>query len=360
MSVDQYFTPARIAAAMVSPFRSREESLVADFAAGNGDLLMAARTRWPGCGILATDLDDSRVRMLRQSQPDWLVGKCDFLRQVSRRKSAILRQAEGKVSLVLLNPPFSCRGNERVRAMLEEQEILCSRAMAFVIDSIPYLSPAGRLAAVLPAGCPTSQKDARAWELLREAFNVKQIASHGLRTFDGCAARTVLVCLSRSRSGGNSERAPPSTTSFRCRCECDSGVLPVHEAMNGMAGPGWPFVHTTNLQESAVAQLAHSVRCLRRYATGPCVLIPRVGQPDNRKCVLYLARKRMVLSDCVFAIKCGSVEHAKVVHSTLLKSWCKVQESYRGTCARYITMDGLLGLLRSLGIDAIDGSGATR
>ena len=355
MAVDQYFTPAKIAALLVSPFRSWEESLVADFAAGNGDLLVAARKRWPSCGILATDVDDHRVRMLRQSHSDWLVGKCDFLSQVSRRKSAILRQAEGKVSLVLLNPPFSCRGNERVPVVLNGQEVLCSRAMAFLVNSIPYLSPAGRLAAILPAGCPTSQKDAYAWELIREVFSIRQISSHGLRTFDGCAARTVLVCLSRSRSERNGKRDSRRQRRSAVMADVIRGVLPVHEAMNGMAGPGWPFIHTTDLRESAVAQPSHSVRNLRRYATGPSVLIPRVGQPDSRKCVLYLARKRVVLSDCVFAIKCGSSEDAKALHEKLLRSWCKVQESYRGTCARYITTDGLLGLLRSLGVDAKDG-----
>jgi len=351
MTVDQYFTPASIASAMVSFFRRRAASLVADFAAGNGDLLAAARSRWPTCGVVATDIDESRVYMLRKSQPSWSVGKCDFLNPVSRKQSRILRKAKGNVSLVLLNPPFSCRGNERLPVALDGEKVLCSRAMAFVVNSIPYLSATGHVAAVLPAGCLTSQKDAEAWGIMRRAFDVRVLSSHGLRTFKGCAARTVVVCLSRLRAGTRTSRkrrpCRKQTTGITVRIT--RGVVPVHEAMNGAAGPGWPFVHTANLRQSMVTQLGHSVRTLRRYATGPCVLIPRVGQPDSEKCVLYLARKRVVLSDCIFAIRCESSEDARLVHRAILRSWDKVRESYCGTCARYITRGGLRGLLGNLG-----------
>ncbi len=325
---------------------------MADFAAGNGDLLQAAKSRWPECRILATDVDATRIRRLRRGHPDWLVGKCDFLSSSSRGLCEVLDGVLGKVSLVLLNPPFSCRGNELLSAPADGQAMLCSRAMAFVLTSIPFLSPTGRLAAVLPAGCLTSQKDAHAWQFLRRMFNVRVVSSHDLRTFEGCAARTNVVCLSRIRSGRVETRRTGRKRATGIAVKVIRGVVPVHQAVNGMAGPGWVFVHTTNLRNNVVSDADLSIKVLRRYATGPCVLIPRVGQPNREKCVLYLARKRVVLSDCIFAIKCESSADARSVQSGLLDAWDTVSHAYGGTCARYLTRDRLCCLLRELGFEA--------
>ena len=337
---------------MVACFRSKQESLVADFAAGNGDLLRVARARWPRCRIVATDIDDSRIRALRRDHSDWMVGKCDFLNPTSRRMCRLLQDVRGRVSLVLLNPPFSCRGNKRFSAFANGQEILCSRAMAFVLTSVDFLSPRGRLAVILPAGCLTGEKDADAWAFLRSVFNVRVVESHGLKTFDGCAARTHVVCLNHLRPYVSGKTVEGQHEPCGIAVKVVRGVLPVHDATNGMAGPGWPFIHTTNLKNQAIIGVDRSVKVLRRWTRGPSVLIPRVGQPSPQKCVLYLTRKRIVPSDCVYAIECETPGDARAVHARLLNAWSVVHQAYGGTCAKYITVDGLCSLLQRLGFRA--------
>src|SRR5712691_8346361 len=196
---DQFFTPTDVARRLVAILRSRTENCIADFAAGDGELLRAAESKWRGASIVATDVDVKCVKELRVRHPDWNVSRCDFLNQKSRKCSPLLRERKGTVTLALLNPPFSCRGGETRSVFLGEFEVRCSRSMSFVLHAIPYLASNGRIAAVVPAACLTSEKDADAWKLVREEFAVRKICTFGMKTFRSCAARTAIVYLRRRR-----------------------------------------------------------------------------------------------------------------------------------------------------------------
>jgi tRNA1(Val) A37 N6-methylase TrmN6 len=350
--MDRYFTPAGIALRLVAPYR-RNESCVADFAAGNGELLRAAAAKWPDTTIVATDIHRGTVSQLRRRYPDWHVGQCDFLKDISRKRCVALGDLVGKVSLALLNPPFSCRGNERIVIDLgEERRVSCSRAMAFVLTSLRYLTNKGRVAAVLPAGCLTSEKDIAAWRAIRERYSVTVRGFYGVRTFERCAARTVLVSIGASQriSDAAGQMAPRRKRVMKVRLI--RGAMPMHEATNGLAGPEWPLVHTTDLRDGSVCAEGRCVSVLGRYVVGPAILLPRVGQPDVGKCALYLARRRLALSDCVFALSCRNRSDAERLCGLLRRQWDRrVAPSFGGTCAPYITVKMLSEVLESLGCE---------
>src|SRR6266700_2152471 len=132
---DQFFTPDDVVRKLLSLLRSQREECVVDFAAGNGNLLRAARARWPDCQVIATDTDERQVKALKRAEPSWRTGRCDFLNPRARRACRAIRGAIQAVSLVLLNPPFSCRGNRTYVVRNEANIIRCSKAMAFVLTS---------------------------------------------------------------------------------------------------------------------------------------------------------------------------------------------------------------------------------
>ena len=114
--MDRIYTPPYLAAFMakassVRPSQS-EELVVADFAAGSGELLLAAASVWPNGTMAATDIDPLEIRNLRKIYASWRTGVCDFLNPRSRQSSPVLQSLNGCTNLVLLNPPFSCRGGE--------------------------------------------------------------------------------------------------------------------------------------------------------------------------------------------------------------------------------------------------------
>lgn len=349
---DQFFTPRYVARRLVSFFRSETQSCIADFAAGDGELLRAAMEKWPNARYVATDVDDSCVATLRRNHPAWDVGKCDFLNQRSRRASRLLRDMVGTARLVLLNPPFTCRGNQTERVETQLDTVRCSVSMAFVLHAIPYLSPTGRLVAVLPASSRTSEKDRAAWDYVQKSFSVRTVAEFGLRTFPGCAARTVIVRLQRAPSNHVSQDNGLSAKgSLAIQARIVRGTVPMHAARNGLAGPAFSFVHTTDLNGEKLSDPQHSIRQCRRYTIGPSVLIPRVGRPSPDKCVLYLRRRRIVLSDCVYAIRCTTTSEAELLHETLLSQWGNVAQRYTGTCAPYLTVASLRDVLVQLGVE---------
>jgi hypothetical protein len=131
------------------------------------------------------------------------------------------------------------------------------------------------------------------------------------------------------------------------------GVVPMHHALNGWAGGAFPFVHTTDLQEDVILSGTRYVRVCRRFVMGPAVLLPRVGEPKATKCVLYLGQKKLVLSDCVYALQCESVSDAETLRAILLDAWESVDRSFTGTCARHITLFRLRELLEHLGISVV-------
>src|SRR5688500_2052184 len=105
---DQFFTPSEIATRLVAPFRRSSEKCIADFAAGDGELLRAAGLKWPRAKIIASDIDEVTVRSLKKDFPRWAIGKCDFLNERSRQRCNPISSVKGKITLLLLNPPFSC------------------------------------------------------------------------------------------------------------------------------------------------------------------------------------------------------------------------------------------------------------
>jgi tRNA1(Val) A37 N6-methylase TrmN6 len=351
---DQFFTPSDIASKLIASFRRRQEAVIADFAAGDGVLLTAAEKRWPKATFIATDIMDATVRRLRCNHQEWNVGKCDFLDKRSRERCAALKDISGHVTLAILNPPFSCRGGERIELIFQGEKVSCSRAMAFVLTATSFLAKNGRLAALLPASCLTSQKDSTAWQLARRHFSIITSTSFGPRTFPDCSARTVIVSFKNASRASRGRLSISKTTSRATKIPVGivRGATPIHAALNGLAGSKWSLVHTTNLQESRVTGERLWLKNLRRHVSGPAILLPRVGKPDEAKCVLYLQNQRIVLSDCVFAITCRSRADAEQLHGRLKTSWNKVVErAWSGTCAPYATLESLKHVLVQVGCE---------
>ncbi len=141
---DPFYTPDRIAEYVIRQVSIRRPDVVADFAAGDGALLRSASRAWPSSKILAIDIDSAAVRKLRYNYPSWLVGKCDFLQERSRKRCHLLNDCAQLADLVLLNPPFSCRGGSTIK--LSVQGSLClQQSYAFVLQASQYLSR--------PSGC---------------------------------------------------------------------------------------------------------------------------------------------------------------------------------------------------------------
>jgi hypothetical protein len=331
---------------------------IADFAVGDGELLRAAQAKWPRAKLIGTDINARTVYELRRLVKTWKVDRCDFLNPKSRQHARVFENLKSKVSLVLLNPPFSCRGARKFKAQFCGTEISCSLALAFVITSLNYLSDRGQLLAILPIGCLHSEKDKAAWAAIRSMFRVEHLAQNGHKTFSGWSPKTAIVKISRGRHTPASH-VLRATGKLKRRVDGISfqlfrGKIPMHTLNGNTKGTAIPLIHSTELGKPSVDLTRRSFDVTKTNSIcGPAVLIQRVGLPDPKKIQLYLKPTPIALSDCIIAIRCKSTGEAETVKDRLLFNWQTLEGRYGGTCARYITLTSLRDFLLTLGFREI-------
>ena len=357
--MDQIYTPPYLAALMAKASRARpsqsEEFIVADFAAGSCELLLAAASVWPTATMVATDIDSRAVCNVRKISNSWRTGVCDFLNPRSRRSSPVLRSLKRRTNLVLLNPPFSCRGGKRISASLGDVSSKCSLGLAFVVNSIEYLTEGGELIAVLPQGSLTSEKDATTWSLLRRMGETEILKTNGLRTFARAAVRTAVVRFQKRHTWVKPEPSPvvnarSASNDLHPTVQIVRGTTQMNEIQRGEGyTDSFPFIHSTHLQDFTVSSHCEVRGRPGRCAAGPMVLLPRVGQPKRSKVVQYPYSDAFMLSDCVIALMCPSPDKAELLWSDLQSNWSLLEREYVGSGARYITNRRLSDLLTRLG-----------
>lgn len=351
MKNDQYFTSASLADELALAVTLRRVDVVADFAAGHGELLQALHARWPTASIIANDIDAACVANMANEHPEWRCSNVDFeLANAASQEHGILRVGE-KCCLVVLNPPYSGRGAKCYGVCVRGVQVRCSRAMMFVLKAIESVRRGGQVVAILPESCMFSVKDRRAREVLDRIAVIEVLRRGDKGEFPGCAARTcfVRITCSKPRSGmviaaplvANAEHVGDGLSVVR-------GNFPVYKSkitQNGVA-----FVHTTSLRNHRVQSMTIVEQRSGRTICGPAILLPRVGLPQSGKCCLYLSRRRIMLSDCVIGIQFDDRGVAVRCHKRILEFWQIVESAFKGTGAPYITIDTLCERLRRIGI----------
>lgn len=352
--MDQYYTPAALANQMIVAAGDNVPRLVADFAAGDGALLRVARDRWPAARFVATDIDPATVVRLRTSMPWVEAGVCDFVDQ-SKSRCEFLSELKGQVSLIILNPPFSCKGSTKHLVQIGGVDVYCSKAMSFVLESLNYLERGGQIIALLPLSCLTSEKDQQALYILRENYNVSLMHNTGPYEFSKCSVRTSIVKIST-----NDLNKPCSLNRYiegsiarlkyiaSIDVEIVRGSSPVHLSSFVSTLETHPFIHTTDIQGGQLLGLTRASS--GKKFQGPAVLIPRVGPRGSDKVCMLLDEFSVVLSDCVIGLKAVNVSQAQELHRRVTTNWSSIAAVYTGSCAQYITLKRLRDVLGQIGI----------
>lgn len=353
MSFDKFESPATVVAAVVSAVSPRTRSpLVADFAAGGGELLAGARKVWPQCRVVGTDIDEVAVRDLVRRFPDGRFGRCDFLSQRSRSSSPLLRRLTD-VDVVLLNPPFSCRGARRFTSVLRGRTFESSRALAFVMESLNFVAARGDLVAVLPSGVLTSERDSVPWSYL-QSNGAEVVSDIGRRAFSGAVVNSVVVkvpgrlaaSMCNADRDTGSRHSEPTVRVYR-------GKLPRHQVLHVPSVSAIPYVHTTDLSRRPFGDTSSRVSSSRLgdAVGGPCVLVPRVGNPESIGPTLVESAQRFVMSDCLFALKSDGDLILQLYRDCRLH-WAEISAEYCGTGAKFLTRARLVRALAKIGYSA--------
>ena len=188
---DSFYTPIYLAEQLVGYIPECGIQTVADFCVGDGRLLAAAHQRFPNAMLFGVDIDQDVIKALKSQHRDWELRACDF---TNDEQVNIIIQKE--FDIILLNPPFSCKGSIINIIEFEGMTFKVSAAMMFIMKALRFLSRIGTMYAILPVSCVYSQKDRKAWNYLESKYNAYILAEHNRITFSGkCAPNIALVSI---------------------------------------------------------------------------------------------------------------------------------------------------------------------
>jgi hypothetical protein len=317
---------------------------VADFAAGDGGLLVPAALKWRSSQIVACDFNSTAVGNLRRRFPTWWISRCDFLSDRSVESTRHLPALWGSVDVVLLNPPFSQRGGQTWKIVSDRRELTCGVALAFLFRALRFLSSEGQLVSVLPASCLHSERDAAAMAELRRRYLVQEVCRLARGRFEHCAASSVVLSL-RPVSEAQPVRAGESPAAGTWQVE--RGSAQMHAIIEAKGRRGCRLIHTDNLKDGCVTGPFRRVHW-HRSVSGAFVLLPRVGRLTPAKVVADAFTRPIVLSDCVIAVRCADLDEATRVRKVMCEDWALLQEIFGGTGAPYTTIRKVRCLLADI------------
>ncbi|MDQ2184817.1 hypothetical protein RBI13_06390 [Alcaligenaceae bacterium A4P071] len=351
LDADKYYTPIEIACnAFERADLPTYPAVCADTACGTGRLLSAAEAVFEAKHCVGIDRDPRAIRELRRQKPDWRLYVSDLLKR-HRAPAANFSDGVRPVDLLVLNPPFSLGARKYVEVAYQGQEVKCSVAMAHVLRSLELFSPCLGALAVAPESMLFSQTDEHARELLSTKYQLRELASLSIYTFKGARVHSSFVQIKNACSG---TAAVPRKTAKQGRIEVSlvRGGLQMHAFERVESGA--LVIHSTALSALAVGDLSKikDKTCLNvcGQVSGWMLLLPRVGAPKSENFQPCSFPNIVQLSDCVIGLQFNTKGAMLDAHERIKQKWDQLVLQYRGTGARYITMERLAIWLESLGI----------
>lgn len=337
---DAYYTPDGLATRLLN-YVVGEPRTAVDFCVGDGGLLKATEQRFNDITCFGIDISEEVIDGLATRQPSWRLSQCDFRDAEALARIPFLQGAS--FDLIVLNPPFTCRGSSIEKVMIKEEEYHVSTAMSFLVGALPYLSERGTVYAIMPAGCVCSQKDRKCWEYLKREYNACVLSEVQKAYFNHkCTPNIVLVYLGRKPYAG--ERVEQEFGDGQLNFALSGisrGRLSVHERKGEKLGEEQTrYIHTTNMRNGQLVDVGYAKKGLKESVKGNGVLIPRVCNPNKEKIVVFDGGEA-ILSDCVVLLQTRTKRQAEQLKRYLIKNWNEFKKNYVGTGARYVTMERL-------------------
>ena len=344
--MDQIYTPLMIAERLISFATCANPKFVADFSAGEGSLLAAASNRWPKANLIAADIDERQEMPLRALEKLAGFVCADFL---SPAGQILLASQIRPIDLIILNPPFSNRGATRYAVDFTEKGITASKAFAFVIQSLKFMSASGQLLAIVPLSCLHSEADKAARRYVEQNYSLETLdvlksafRSHSVQTaIIRISKRQDLASKGVSATSTKRDQLPFSIRIMR-------GTLSMPDKYSGESDILRPLIHTTCLQNGRVENLL-STNQLSRTVSGAVVLLPRVGRPNVGKIVQFEPQQPVAISDCVIALQTNPIAFNPQLCRVLISNWQSLSKIYQASCASYTSLKKLSDFLEDLG-----------
>jgi hypothetical protein len=349
---DKYYTPAAIASrALERAQLASTPAICADTACGSGSLLAAAEDVLAARHCLGIDSDPLVIRQLRRERPEWRLYVGDLLKR-HRPPPTNFPGANYGVDLLVLNPPFSLGPRKYVTAKYLGHSVKCSVAMAHILRSLELFRPKQGAIAVVPESLLYSDTDQHARELLDQDFSLAELLPLNIYTFKGARVNSSFVQFSPPGGRAHSPIEVMPMPSDSIPTTVVRGGLQMHAFKRVSSGAR--VIHSTSLRSIAVdginAVPEKTCTVAKGRISGWMLLLPRVGFPKEEAFRAFYSKDEVQLSDCVIGMNFPSKVAASSAQKRIRAHWQSLLCLYKGTGARYITIDRLVDWLYGIGI----------
>lgn len=356
IDADKYYTPYDVACKALERAQLFKTPYVCgDTACGAGGLLVAAEKVLKAKYFFGFDKDIKVIRDLRESKPEWKLYSGDFLK---RRRAPKLKfnNACSEVDLLLLNPPFSFGSKKFITVNYKGHSVNCSVAMGHILHSLEIFKPKQGAIAVVPESLLYSEIDQRARDLLGINFSNNELLNLSIYTFKGARVNSSFIQLCPDLQAIKPSEKIGKQIFDIIDAKVVRGGLQMHSFERIQKGVR--VVHSTSLKAIACDGITvvkeRTNICVKGRISGWILLLPRVGVPNREAlCVVYI-KEEIQLSDCVIGIKFFSKNEAFIAKNRIIVNWNALIDLYRGTGARYITIDKLVRWFGNIGINNIE------
>ena len=351
--LDSYYTPRDAAEKLVAQL-GIEPRLVGDFCAGGGELLRACESKFPWVKCVAVDKSRRAIRHIHTAHEKWQVFLANFLSVKDMARTGL---QSNTFDLVVLNPPFTCRG-KKYKINLDGRIFSGSKALMFLVRALSYVRRGGALRAILPSGTICAERDEELVWYLKRRYQFRVYWRASQISFCGKTPNVIFVDMRKPldmvidkvtyMTMARKKFKPPTYLSRGCLNVVDANKLREKVHKDGLLR----YVHTTDMRQGEIIEPDFWVDSVgRRIVSGSSVLLPRVGMPSKDKVCLIADSKRYILSDCVLAICCKNAVESKRLRQLIFEQWDKYQKIYVGTGAQYTTLRRLDSFLSQVGWD---------
>lgn len=336
---DSFYTPDYLAKLLVNYAKNTTVKSVVDFCVGEGELLKAAFQKWPDSDLYGTDISIEIINKLNKEHPDWKIEYCDFVDENSRNQCSVLKK---QFDIILLNPPFTCKGATISTVVFDNKIFKMSTAMSFFVTSLTYLKTGGEIYAILPQSVAYSEKDSIIWQYLSDFYSLRILEERHNKDFRQCTPNTILVNLIKKKN-----KAPIilktdtyNLTQFLPNpVRIIRGSISMHLKEKYAYGEmKLPLIHTTNLQNHSISNITYFIRSEHSVVKGPALLIPRVGNYSQHKITMINTGEKYSISDCIIALEYKDINECCKLFDYIINNWPTFVQIYKGTGAKYTTI----------------------
>lgn len=356
MDYSKYYTPPKIAIALIGELPAIEPQKVVDICCGSCNLIFAARNKWPEAKLYGVDITEQ------------IFSEDVIFERKDGRQFAIEHSHE--FPLVVANPPFFTVEHKKQFPGLFVNEFKDTHTSRLEIEmfiaNLRLLQPKGILLIIVPSSLVEAETYKEIREIVANNYYVEAIIKLDESTFGSSKINSYALIIHNESQGNRDARFGYSTDNVISYAttinyenlaagdwglniiKSDGPALDIKRGNISSASfitRGQPILHTAKYRRNWRPSRRYISRKIAPtvFAESGDIIVSRIGKSAGQWCVYE--GERIAISDCLYRIKDPDLSIFRIIEG---KSF---DRNLKGVATRYITIADFCSWIKLLSLD---------